>query len=69
MIIYTEYEGTLSYITLDVVGLTGSFCFNGNSRSGVGALDIGVVIIAVVQLGKEREKKKDEICDLTSFCL
>lgn len=69
MIIYTEYEGTLSYITLDVVGLTGSFCFNGNSRSGVGALDIGVVIIAVVQLGKERGKKKDEICDLTSFCL
>lgn len=46
-----------SYITLDVVGQAGSFRFNGHSGSRVGALDIGVVIVAVVQLGKEKEIK------------
>lgn len=64
---HTEYEGMLSYITLDVVGQTGSFCFNGNSRSGVGALDIGVVIVAVVQLGKQMEKKKMRFAILLLF--
>lgn len=50
----------LSYITLDVVGQACPFCLNGNSRSSVCALDIGVVVIAVVQLEKDK-KKEDEM--------
>lgn len=48
----------MSYITLDVVGQTCSLCVNGNSRSSVGALDIHVVVIAVVQLEKDEKEKR-----------
>lgn len=48
----------MSYITLDVVGQTCPLCVNGNSRSSVGALDIHVVVIAIVQLEKDEKKRK-----------
>lgn len=48
----------MSYITLDVVSQTCPLCVNGNSRSSVGALNIHVVVIAVVQLEEDKKKKK-----------
>lgn len=44
----------LTYITLDVVGQTCSLCVDGNSRSGVCSLNVGIVIEAVMQLEKEK---------------
>lgn len=55
---YSEYEVTLSYITLDVVSQACPFCLDGDSRSGVRALDVGVVVVAVVQLEKEKNKTR-----------
>lgn len=51
-----------SYITLDVASQPCPFCVDGNSRSSVRALDIEVVVIAVVQL-----EKKVETCRQNSF--
>lgn len=51
-------QGTLSYITLDVVSQACPFCLDGDGRRGVCALDVGVVVIAVVQLEKEKKKKR-----------
>lgn len=46
----------LTYFTLDVVSQTCSLCVDGNSRSGVCSLNVGIVIVAVVQLEKEKSK-------------
>ncbi len=47
----------LSYITLDVVSQACPLCFNGNSRSSVGSLNVDVVIRAIDQLEKEKKRR------------
>ncbi|KAF3843599.1 hypothetical protein F7725_002448 [Dissostichus mawsoni] len=54
---------------MDVVSHGGPLSVDGNSRSGVRSLDVGVVIVAVVQL--EKEKKDNSLTSLRfwEFCL
>lgn len=42
-----------SHVALDVVGHAGSLRLHGDSRSCVGPLDVGVVVVAVVQLEQQ----------------
>lgn len=45
-----------SYITLNVVSQAGPLGVNGLRGSGVGALDVDVVVGTIVQLQKERKE-------------
>ena len=50
-----KFVEVMSYVTLDVAGHACPLSLHGDSGCGVGALDVGVVIVPVVQL--ERDKK------------
>lgn len=51
----------LSYITLNVVSQACPLRVNGHGRSGVGALDVDVVVGTIVQLQKERKKGRKKV--------